>query len=75
MVSAIKHIKAVELYHLIVHLKSQAALKTLEELGPVDQRYSTLKVLFANVTLCRNLVHTACISHHFLHLIKYITIL
>jgi hypothetical protein len=33
MVSAIKHIKAVELYNLIAHLKSQAALKTLEELG------------------------------------------
>jgi hypothetical protein len=33
MVSAIIHIKAVELYHLIVHLKRQAALKNLEELG------------------------------------------
>jgi len=31
MVSAKIHIKAVELYHLIIHLKSQTALKTLEE--------------------------------------------
>jgi len=33
MVSAKIHIKAVELHHLIVHLKSQAALKTVEELA------------------------------------------